>query len=149
MKTTTIQLGDMMFELGTLPYRQAKPWRKRLIDEIKPMFDRFAETQTAEFRQPSDLLALWPIIEMIAYDGIEAMLELMYAYDPALEAARNEIEETATDSQIVDAFKELVALIDPFGVIALIVRRSGLGRMTTSPKLQYQNGASVSSVPTD
>jgi len=145
---TIIVLGELHFKLKALPYRQAKVWRKRLTDEIKPMFDQFSNTAT-EFSRPSDLVSLWPIIELIIYDGIDAMFELLLSYDPALEASREEIEKTATDKQIVDAFKEILTLIDPFGAIALIARRSGLGTMMTSQKLRSPNGGYPSSGQTD
>lgn len=95
------------------------------------------------FEKPEDLFKLFPLAESIFIQGIEAIYELLIAYSPVLAEEKDYIAENATDRQIVAAFREVVTLADPFGVVAGLNRQIGRGTIGTLSNSQSVNGASA------
>ena len=132
VETMTVKLGEREYTVQQAGFLRSKPWKKRLLTEIKPLFDEIGGLQGMEFQTPADLLKLMAVMESIFLDGIDSVFELLLAYAPALEEDRAYIEAHATDKQILFAFQGAVKLADPFGVVALMSRRYGLSATGTS-----------------
>jgi hypothetical protein len=126
IESTIVKLGETEYTINQAGFLRAKPWKKRLIEEVQPIFGQIGEIQNFAIDTPGDLLKLIPLMETLFLDGIETVFELLIAYSAELEAARADIEAHATDKQILAAFQEVIKLADPFGVIPLMVRRIGL-----------------------
>jgi len=125
VQTVTIQLGQREYTIAEAPRLRAAPWRKRLMTDVKPLFDQVAGAQEMTFNTPADLLRLWPVIETLMIDGLDNLFELLLAYDAQLENDREYIEANATDKQILSAFGEVARFADPFGVLNLANRQIG------------------------
>lgn len=129
IKRTTVRLGERDYEIQEAGFRRAKPWKQRLLAEIKPLFERLGGAGEIQFEKPADLFQLLPLAEDLFVGGVDTVCDLLIAYSPVLEADREYIETDASDRQILAAFQEVVILADPFGVVMQLNRR--LGRTTT------------------
>lgn len=129
IESVIVKLGENEYTIQQAGFIRSKPWKKRLIDDIKPLFEQINGIGEIQFNTPSDLLKLLPVAESLFLDGIETILELLIAYSPQLEAERAYIEAHATDKQIFAAFQEVLRLADFFGVTGQLSRR--LGRAQT------------------
>jgi hypothetical protein len=138
--TVTVVLGDREYIIREAPRLRSAPWRKRLMVELKPMFDHVAGAQEMTFESPADLLRLWPVMETLMVSGLDSVFEMLMAYDPELEADREYIEQTATDKQILAAFGEVARLADPFGIVASLNAQIGRSAIGTSQKSPLPNG---------
>jgi len=127
IKTVKVLLGETEYEIREAGFIVAKPWKKRLLEEIKPLFEKLGGAPDITFDKPSDLFQLLPLAESIFIEGIETIFELLIEYSPALKADAETIAATATDRQIVAAFREVVYLADPFGVVNQLNRQLGRG----------------------
>lgn len=148
IESTTITLGERDFVVSAAPFIRSSPWRKRLVAEVKPLFDMAATAPDMTFERPEDLLQLWPLLNAILVDGIDTVFELLIAYSPVLEDERGYIENNATEKQILAGFQEVVRLSDPFGLAQLLGRRTGLARSGTGQRSPSPNGATVEPQPT-
>lgn len=143
----TIRLGEKDYTIREAPYGQATTWRRRLMEEVKPIFEQIGGVADIQFDTPADLLRLLPVAERLFVEGIDQIFDLLIAYSPDLEADRATIEGSATDRQIFTAFTEVLQLADFFGLIPQI-RRAGLAGLNgTLSKSPSPNGASRSRAP--
>lgn len=126
IETINVRLGERDFVIKTAGFLRSKPWKKRLLTEVKPLFEQIGGIQDFKFESPGDLLNLIPVLEDLFIDSIEVLLDLLIAYSDDVEAERAYIEAHATDKQILFAFQGVVKLADPFGVVQLMTRRYGL-----------------------
>lgn len=140
IETATLRLGERDFTIQTASFLRSRVWKKRLIEEIKPLFEQISNVKDMQFNSPADLLGLMPVAENLLIDGIDKVFELLIAYSPELEAARGYIEAHSTDKQILAAFQEALKLADPFGMISQLNRRIGLKPTGTLSNSQSANG---------
>src|SRR5262245_28765278 len=105
IKTVTVMLGDREYLIQQAGFLRSKPWKKRLLGEMKPLFDEIGAAQAMEFNSPADVVHLLPLAEKLFIEAIDLIFELLIAYSPVLEDEREYIEEHATDSQIFVAFQ--------------------------------------------
>lgn len=147
MQRATLVLGAREFEVQTAGFKRARPWKKRLFEEVKPLFERVGGASSVDITTPADLFKLLPLAEELFTDGIDLVCDMLITYSPVLEAEREYIEEYATDKQILAAFQEVAALADPFGLIPLLTRRIGRATIGTSSNSPSANGALATSMP--
>lgn len=131
IEKTTIRLGNRDFEIQSASYLRAKPWKKRFVEEIKPLFESLGELKDMQFDSPADLLKIFPMVEMLFLEAIDKVFEMLISYSPILEAEREYIENNATDKQILIGFQEALKLADPFEMIQLASRKIGRGTIGT------------------
>jgi len=131
IESTVVKLGEREYTIQQAGFLRSKPWKKRLLDEIKPLFEQVGGLGDLRFETPADLLQLIPIAEDLFIDGIDIIFDLVVAYSPELEAEREYIEAHATDKQIFSAFQEVVKLADFFGVVNQLNRKIGLKTIGT------------------
>ena len=131
IQTVTVQLGDREYLIQQAGFLRSKPWKKRLLADVKPLFDEIGAAQGIEFASPADVIQLLPLAEKLFIEAIDLIFELLVAYSPVLEDDRAYIEQHATDMQIFAAFQEVVKLADFFGITQQINRNLGLTRIGT------------------
>lgn len=124
--SVTVKLGEKEYTITQAGFLKSKPWKKRLFEEIKPLFERLNGAGDLKFESAADLKQLLPLAEDLFVTGIETVYALLIAYSPILEADREYIEAHATDKQILAGFQEVIRLSDPFGVVNQLNRRIGL-----------------------
>lgn len=140
IESVVVKLGGNEYTIQQAGFTRSKPWKKRLLEEIKPLFDQIGGVSDIQFNTPGDLVKLLPIAESLFLEGIETILDLLVAYSAELEADREYIETYATDKQIFAAFQEVVKLADFFGVVNQLNRRIGRETIGTLSNLQSVNG---------
>lgn len=143
IESTTVKLGEREYTIQQAGFLRSKPWKRRLLDEIKPLFEKLNGAGDIQFNQASDLFKLFPLVEDLFVDGIETVFDLLIAYAPELEADKAYIEAHATDKQILSAFQGVVVLADPFGMVAQLNRRIGRATIGTLSNSQSVNGISA------
>lgn len=132
IEKVTIRLGEREFEIVQASFMRSKPWKKRLFEEIKPLFERLNGASEIKFESAADLFQLLPLAEELFVGGIDTIFDLLIAYSPALETERAYVESNATDKQIMAAFQEVVGLADFLGLISQFNRRIGRATNGTS-----------------
>lgn len=143
IKTAPITLGDKEYTLKEAPRLISKPWKKKFIEEIQPLFQELSGAPDMRFDKPEDLFQLFPLVESLLIDGSESIFELLIAYSPELIEDREYIEAHATDRQIFAAFQEVIKLADFLemgGMMKKQIGRSLIGISSNSPRV---NGASA------
>jgi len=131
IQTITVQLGDREYLIQQAGFLRAKPWKKRLLEEMKPLFGEISEAQNIEFNTPADLVKLMPLAEKLFIEALDLIFELLITYSPVLEEERVYIEQYATDAQIFAAFQEVVKLADFFGLTVQLSRQLGRVKIGT------------------
>lgn len=121
-----VKLGEKEYTITQAGFLKSKPWKKRLFEEVKPMFEGVNGASDIEINSPADLLKLLPMAEKLFVESTETLLDLLVAYAPTVEADKEYIEAHATDKQILAAFQEVVKLADFLGLTSLLTRRIGL-----------------------
>ncbi len=134
IETATVRLGDKEYTISEQPRVRAKPWRVRLLEEVKPLFAQLENAGNLSFDQPGDLVKVLPLLEAVMLDGLDSIAALTVTFAPELEADREYIEQNATEKQIMACFMEAVKLSDPFGLANQIGRLSGLRVNGTSSR---------------
>ena len=140
IKTITLRLGEKDYEVKEAGFIVSKPWKKKLLEEIKPLFEMLTGGLDIEFSTPADLFKLLPLAETILVDGVEKILDAIIGYSVVLQADHEYIINNATDRQIVAAFREVVLLADPFGVVNQLNKQIGRGLSGISSNLQQVSG---------
>jgi hypothetical protein len=125
IESTTVKLGEKEYTIRQAGFLRSRPWKKRLLDEVKPLFEGVTGAGDIVFNSASDILKLLPMAQSMFVEIPETLLDLLFAYAPELEADRALIEAHATDKQIFAAFQEVVKLADFLGVTSLLTRRIG------------------------
>lgn len=143
IRKITGKLGEKEYEITEAGFVISRPWKKRLMEEIKPLFGQISDAPNIEFETPADLFKLFPLVESILIDGVATIFELLIAYSPVLQADQEYIANHATERQIVALFREVVLLADPFGVIAKLSSELGRKAIGISSNLQSANGDSA------
>jgi len=136
IQTVTVQLGDREYLIQQAGFLRSKPWKKRLLEEMKPLFAEIGEAQAMEFSSPADLLGLLPLAEKLFIEALDLIFDLLISYSPVLQDERDYIEQSATDAQIFAAFQEVVKLADFFGLTQQLNRQLGrvqIGISSNSP----------------
>jgi len=148
IKTAVITLGETDYKIAALPFTRSKAWRTKLIDELKPMIEKagvmWGNDGGMEFSDPSDLLSIIPLLHTALIDSMDTIFDLIVTYSDTLENAKEEIESTATEQQLVWALRAMLDITDPFGMGRLIDDLIGRWSRQTSSSLRSVNGASRS-----
>lgn len=141
IQTATVLLGEKEYIVREASHVRAAPWTRRLMSEVRPLFEQVKEAQGIEFSTPADLLQLWPLVEHLFTGALDKLYEMLIAYSPELEADQQYIADHATNRQILAAFQEVVRLADPFDLVPTLTKQIGRAAIGTSPSLPVQNGA--------
>lgn len=144
VQTIKIRLGERDYTIREAPHGRATVWRRRLVEEIKPIVEQVTSVTDIQFDTPADLLQLLPVAECLFVEGIDQIFDLLIAYSPELEEGREYIEANASERQIFGAFQEVIQLADFFGLIPQI-HRAGLANLSgISSSSPSRNGATRS-----
>lgn len=149
-----VDLGGRLFLIKPQPKRQSAHFRKAVADvlgglkSVTVLADLFAKVTSRA--KAYDLTAL-PVQEALAFvewflrEGGDQALDLVYAYDPAIEQEHEWIEDHATDEEVIQAiavifdlvFRPLVRALPQalgLGSAADSIGPSTLGNSTAAPK---------------
>jgi hypothetical protein len=122
-----VTLGDKTYTVQALPIRQSAAWRRRLAEPFGNLAHILNDAGQIELTNGNGLANVIQVIEKSLIGSVDILLELLFAYSPALAADRERIESQAYDDEAMRAFVEIVRLAYPFGKLTVLV--SGSMRM--------------------
>lgn len=138
-KETTFTLGGRSYTVSALPIGPSKAWRESLAIPFGDLAKALTESQTVQIHQFADIASLVQRLSGVLLGSVDQMLDLLFAYSPALSKDRAWIEANAFDEEALHAFQEVLKLAFPFGVLLeLVTGRTG---SKTSSSLPSPNGA--------
>jgi len=123
MRSVTVKLGGKEYIVYELKARQNQTWRAQLKTRFETLADVIGNAPATELNT-TGVSGLIRNITNLVMDSIGDVREAILAYSPELSADRLFIEENAYDSEIMDAFMEVLTLAFPFG--NLVKKASGL-----------------------
>lgn len=130
MRSAIVTLGGVQYTINELPSRRAAQWRQSM--QIK-LGDVSALIESAPETDISSGVALANLVRDVGSTLIgstDTLVELLFAYAPAMAADRERIENECYDSELIAAFVEVVKLAYPFGQLANLVARFDRGAVS-------------------
>ena len=115
----TIQLGGTEYTISELPARGNAAWRKAFAQQIGPLLAIVEQAGAGmELRSSEDMLRIANQIGRVLVQSPDILIDLLFAYAPALAAQREAILDAAYDSELIAAFTAVLGLAYPFGGLA-------------------------------
>ena len=140
LQTAKITLGSTEYTIQAAGHRRARGWKKAFFAELyEPITENLTTLNNVD-ETPltlADIPRYTPLAQELLIGTIDAVCALLIGYSPVLEAAREDIEETASDAQILDAFVEVLKLANPLppGLFGGLNGLALSGILTSSPAL--------------
>lgn len=126
MKTAKITLGGVEYEIQERRARDNAAWRKKLLgpfsDIAKTLNGLSAKQLTAD--SIGEVISTFQDVVM---GSVDLITDLVLDYSPDLHADKKQLLLDGYDSEIVEAFGEVLKLAYPFGPLV-----TGLIRLTKS-----------------
>ena len=116
MKSETISLGGKAYEIHELPRRANAQWRQQFQVLIASVTN-LVEASQVDISNSADLVAVVGQVRDVLMQAPDQLIELLFAYSPALAADRERIEAEVYESEILSVFVEVLKLAFPFGEI--------------------------------
>jgi len=133
VKSVTILLGEQSYTIHELPTRKNEAWRKKLSEPFARVAGFLENGPQKELNDTAGIGALVREVSELLIKSPEIVTGLLFDYAPELAADRERISENCYDSEIMDAFVEVLKLAFPFG--GLIQRVAALGSASKPTKL--------------
>lgn len=125
MRTVTVTLGGQQYTIAELQSRPNSEWRKRLDKEFGEVAKLLSTGSKLELSTDA-IAGLLDFVRSTLLGSIDTITELLFAYAPALAADKPRILGESYDSEITDAFIEVLKLAYPFGpLITGLARQIG------------------------
>jgi hypothetical protein len=121
MKTVTIKLDGAEYVIREKRHRDNRAWRAALEQPIKELLDTVSGAQDTEITDVPSLIAVFDTVSSTLLSSTDIVCELLISYDPAL----RDVVEDGYDSEILDAFREVLKLAYPFGNLIQTVKKLG------------------------
>jgi len=145
LQTAKITLGNTEYTIQAAGHRRARGWKKAFFSDLYEPITVNLTTLNNVNETPltlADIPRFTPLAQELLIGTIDAVCTLLIGYSPVLEAAREEIEENASDAQILAAFVEVLKLANPLppGFLAALNGPALNGILTNSPALNGVSG---------
>ena len=139
VRSCEVTLGTTRYTVQEASYLRGRRFWPLLSEQLTPIGDALKEAGgLSPDSNLGDFGSLLPVAQRVLLEAPEALLDAICAYDAGIEAARAQIEESATDRQIIAALLAMMEMSDPFGMRKLV--RRGLSRLAPSSKLPPASG---------
>lgn len=124
-KTAKIRLNEVEYTITERRSRENAAWRARLEEPFKELADLLETAPDVEITNMQSLASLVRSVSGMLLHSIDTVKALLVDYAPELA----NVMDDAYDSEILDAFTEVLSLAYPFG--SLIKRLADLGSGAT------------------
>lgn len=114
MKTAKVAIAGKDYTIKELPIRKSVAWRKQVADKFSELTDALTNAGNADTKDVMNVVGIVKGFAAKLFGSVEVIADLLFAYSPELEADREKIESDGYESEIVDAFVEVVLLAFPF-----------------------------------
>lgn len=118
-KTVTVTLDGKEYTITEKRSRENAAWRKLLEEPFQELAGLLESAPGADLTDGQSLATLVRSVSGLLLGSIETVKELLGEYDPALPLA------DAYDSEILEAFTEVLGLAYPFGSLLSKLRALG------------------------
>jgi hypothetical protein len=126
MKTANITIAGKSYTIKELPIRKSVEWRKMVANEWSELAASLTNAGATSLTDMSAVTAAVQKITEKLFGSVEIATNLLFAYAPELAADRDHIEMNGYESEIIDAFVEVIALAFPFsGKLRGLMREFG------------------------
>jgi hypothetical protein len=155
MSKCKVTLGGANYTIEPLPIAKSKQWRKKLAGPFHAITDALERAGAIELVsdvakagdgesegnsigaivQTLNLGSIGSLVQTLSgtlLDSIDIVLDLLFAYAPALQRDRDRIEATATDEEALQAFIVVLRMAYPFE--SLVSGLRGPAKPLTSKK---------------
>ena len=126
MKTAKLTLGGVEYEIQERRARDNAAWRKKLLGPFGDIAKTLNGLSSQELSGESISRVITTFQDMVV-GSVDIVTDLVIDYSPVLQTEKKTILTTAYDSEIVEAFGEVLKLAYPFGPLV-----AGLIRLTKS-----------------
>lgn len=136
METAQIKLNGQTYTIKELPSRKNQEWRKKLEQPFQELTDILAnapgvELDVANMPKLADMLKV--LVHRVA-GSIDLMGELLFNYCQGInDDLKKDILENGYDSELIEAFAEVLKLAYPFGRIASLFNSQTGTQSTDKP----------------
>lgn len=126
MKTAKVTIAGSEYTIKELPIRKSVEWRKKVAAEWTELADALTSAGSTSLSDISNIATAVQNVTSKVFESIEVVADLLFAYSPDLATDRKRIEAEGYESEIVDAFVEVIALAFPFsGKLRGLMREIG------------------------
>ena len=132
MRTLTLLLGDRTYTVPVAPIKRAAAWRKRLQGPLNEVLSLLT-VDLAALSGVQELTALMQKFYPLLVSMPETLLDLIYAYAPALEADREVLDETVLDAEVIEAFIVIVRVAFPLERLTGLLGSANPPTLTSLP----------------
>jgi len=142
MRSVDIELGGKTYTVRELPSRKSKAWRGELETPLRGLLGSTSELLGAKLSTDA-ILPLLGAATDTALGSIDTIFDLVCRYSPDIDKDRERILDEAYDSEITDAFREVLGLAYPFGRLGQMVTgliRLGSKQPATEPSSPSPSG---------
>lgn len=126
MKTANLTLGGVEYEISERRARENAAWRKKLLGPFGDIANTLSGLSSQQMTAESISGVINTFRDTIV-GSVDLITDLVIDYSPVLLASKKQIMAEAYDSEIVEAFGEVLKLAYPFGPLVV-----GLIRLTKS-----------------
>lgn len=128
MRTVKVTLNEQTVQVTELRRRDNQAWRERLETEFKTLADAIEGAGDLELTGAS-MAGLVRAVAGKVVGSVDIIAELLAAYAPELAT----LMDDAYDSEIMEAFTQVLGLAYPFGSMLEKLRGIGAAMPPTSP----------------
>ncbi len=134
----TVNIAGQDYEIEPLTIRGNRAWREKfsqplqqLLGATRQMVDVF-QSQQFELRDLPGLGVFVAVLGQVLLGAPDLVLDMLFAYSPALQADRERIEASAYDDEAMQAFLRILRLAYPFDGLVNLVKQIGQANQATS-----------------
>lgn len=115
MKSIKIALAGKTYTVNELPRKKNAAWREQFQAEFAEVADALVAMADSDIANADSVAALLRSVMGQVNGAVEKIVALLLAYSSSIAADGERIEEEAYESELLDAFLEVLKLAYPFG----------------------------------
>lgn len=115
MKFVNVTLGGQSYTVNEQPRKKNAAWREKFQADFVEVADALAGAAETDISDSSNIAELVRGLMGQINGAVDKLLPLLGEYAPNIAADMPRIEEEAFESELIDAFIEVLALAYPFG----------------------------------
>lgn len=125
MKTVTVTIANKPYTIAPKVITESRAWRKKLTTPLQALAAIFQDADSVKLNNPEDIKRVFDLVTGSIAAAPDMILDLVCEYAPEIASDRATIEANAYDDEIMEAFKEVLKLVYPFGTLISFIRRRG------------------------
>jgi hypothetical protein len=116
MRSIEVVLGGKTYTVTELPVRKNVAWRKQLQEPFGELVTALQNAPQTELGNLQEVGTLVRNLSGLVVGSVETITRLLFDYAPNIKADQKAIEDSAYESELLEAFVGVLGLAFPFGV---------------------------------